>query len=382
MKQLKVLSIYDGFFVGGSRIIHTDIITGLHGPKYNQQHTVLSLTNRVTREYTTQYAHETITWKKLVDNNVQVHSLDRTTDDPYQTEHINAIQQLINQADIVITLKEQPLVALRPISISQPLIVSIHRSDPEHQGEGLEDLLQYTQQGTATIVSCAHSAKKSYSKIGIHPDVITVIENGIDLSKFKQDSHKRQQVRNELQVRDNDPVIMLAARFDDMKNIPLFIESAGKFMSICNKSVFLVCGTGMTRDNPAFQELLDKFIPTEHQHRVIAKGIVETSDYYPAADVLALTSSFGEAAPLCILESMANGVVPVVTDVGDSALMVKGMGIVTSDVPLEIAKSWAQAYHDREIYKNAMLVNRDSLSIERTIQSFAQVLENAVSVTR
>ncbi len=31
-QPLRVLSLYEGFFHGGARILHTDLVAGLHGP--------------------------------------------------------------------------------------------------------------------------------------------------------------------------------------------------------------------------------------------------------------------------------------------------------------------------------------------------------------
>lgn len=64
---------------------------------------------------------------------------------------------------------------------------------------------------------------------------------------------------------------------------------------------------------------------------------------YAAADVVALTSVFGEAAPLCLIEGMMCGAVPVTTDVGDSADIVTGHGFVTPPDPGAIALAWTAA---------------------------------------
>ncbi|MGH6656292.1 MAG: glycosyltransferase, partial [Actinocrinis sp.] len=42
---MRALSLYEGFFSGGARILHTDVLTGLHGR--GQSHRVLSIHGRV-----------------------------------------------------------------------------------------------------------------------------------------------------------------------------------------------------------------------------------------------------------------------------------------------------------------------------------------------
>ncbi len=95
-----------------------------------------------------------------------------------------------------------------------------------------------------------------------------------------------------------------------------------------------MCGAGMTdHDQPALSADLDdafgeeRATLTDRLHLLGVRRDMET--VYAGSDVVALTSSFGEAAPLCLIEGMMCGAVPVATDVGDSASIVAGHGIIT-----------------------------------------------------
>lgn len=52
MDELRVLSIYEGFFSGGARIVHSDVVLGLH--EGGQRHAVLSVNGEMYREETRQ----------------------------------------------------------------------------------------------------------------------------------------------------------------------------------------------------------------------------------------------------------------------------------------------------------------------------------------
>lgn len=373
--SLKILSIYDGFFVGGSRIVHTDIITGLH-KEFGQSHSVLSLTNRVSREYTVQKAEDTASWKSIENAGIPIKALDRENSSPWTEEDLKILKEEIDKADIILSLKEQPLPALDMVEWDKPLVVSIHRSDPEHQGSGLAEMISIAENNKLTrVISCAYSAKDAYVNIGIPSEIIDVVENGINIDHFKNDEIIRKSVRHDIGATPDTPVIMIAARFDTMKNIPLFVQSAAEFFKIASDTIFITCGAGMTKDNPAFQSLLDEYIPEQFHNRFKTYGIAKTAELYPAADIVSLTSTFGEAAPLCILEGMSCGAIPVVTDVGDSVLMVGKDGIITSLDPREIADSWATAYHSRELFKKGILERRDSLSDKHMIAKYAEILK-------
>ena len=49
IRPLRVLSLYEGFFAGGARILHSDVIAGLAAGGA-QQHRVLSLTSAARRD--------------------------------------------------------------------------------------------------------------------------------------------------------------------------------------------------------------------------------------------------------------------------------------------------------------------------------------------
>src|SRR3546814_19602933 len=83
---------------------------------------------------------------------------------------------------------------------------------------------------------------------------------------------------------------------------------------------------------------------------------------YQASDVVALTSAFGEAAPLCLLEGAACGATPVTTRVGDSARAVAGFGPVTAPSPPAIAAAWPQVPERRRAFRAAASAERGRLA--------------------
>ena len=55
-RPIRVLSLYEGFFAGGARILHTDVIAGLHAAG-GQRHSVLSIASAVRRDASIQHLH-------------------------------------------------------------------------------------------------------------------------------------------------------------------------------------------------------------------------------------------------------------------------------------------------------------------------------------
>lgn len=159
----RVLSLYEGFFAGGARILHTAVVRGLDATS-GQRHRVLSLTNRVQREFTEQAITDDTSYRRLARAGVPIQALDRTSDQPLSVTQLQMIERAVAQADVVLSLKEQPLAALSAVGTGgKPLLVALHRSDPEHQGPALTALQNLYAEGALTAaICCSHATRRAY----------------------------------------------------------------------------------------------------------------------------------------------------------------------------------------------------------------------------
>jgi glycosyltransferase involved in cell wall biosynthesis len=375
----RVLSLYEGFFAGGARILHTAVINALHSTS-PQRHRVLSLTNRVQREFTSQSIEDDTCYRRLMANGVPVTALRRTAADAYRAVDRNTIRRELDAADVVLSLKEQPLQALTRIGTrGKPLITALHRSDPEHQGPGLEELVRMYDEGTlAAAICCAEATQRAYHEAtGIPIELLPVVPNGVDLGRFRPSPEERRVVRRRMQAGDEAPVVLIAARFDEMKNIPLFVRAAARFVTTHPDAHLVLCGAGMTLDNPALRDLVATELAhwDERETHLHALGIQSAmAPLYNAADLVVLTSSFGEAAPLCLLEGMASGAVPVATDVGDCARMVDDPRLIAEAEPEALAEAWRAAFAQREEHSERIMRQRQRLSEQRGIDAYVRII--------
>lgn len=373
----RVLSLYEGFFAGGARILHTAVVRSLDATS-GQRHSVLSLTNRVTREFTAQAISDDTCYRRLVSAGVPVRALDRCGEQPLRVSDLAIIEQCVTGSDILLSLKEQPLAALSAVGTrGRPLVTCLHRSDPEHSGPSLDALVTLHREGALTAaVCCSHATQAAYHRVtGIPLAKLPVIPNGVDLHKFRPDPGVRAAVRSSLGVPDGAPVVIIAARFDAMKDIPLFVRAAGRFVHAHPDAHFVLCGAGMTADNPDLVALLARHL-AGRQDQVHLMGIQpQMAGFYNAADLVALTSAYGEAAPLCLLEGMAVGAVPVTTDVGDAARMVGDGRLVTSHDDAAVATAWEGAFAQRHEHRTRILRQRQRLSEQRCFDAYAALLD-------
>lgn len=376
----RVLSLYEGFFAGGARILHTAVVRSLDATT-GQRHHVLSLTNRVDREFTAQAIGNDTCYRRLVSAGVPVQALDRSSEVPLRVGDLAIVEAAVQRTDVVLALKEQPLAPLTVVGTGgRPLITCLHRSDPEHSGSALDALVSVHAQGLLTAAACcSHATQTAYHRAtGIPLAKLPVVPNGVDLHRFRPDPRAREEIRAGLGIPAAAPVVLLAARFDEMKDVPLFVRAARRFLREHRDAHFVMAGAGMTLDNPALARLLGRRLAG----RVHALGIQpRMAGLYAAADLVALTSAYGEAAPLCLLEAMAAGAVPVTTDVGDAALMVEDPRLVTGHEPEGVAAAWAGAYADRAEHRARIARHRQRLSEQRCFDGYAALINALAPVS-
>lgn len=388
--ELRVLSVYEGFFSGGARIVHSDIVLGL--TEGGQHHQVLSLYGEVHREATRQRMTDDTCYRALTAAGVGVTSLDRTfhgtgVSDGFTGPELAETARATAGADVILSLKEQPLALLNQAGLPRrPVVVCLHRSDPENQGRALDELKAAIADGTVTAcVCCAESTRAAYQAAGIPADLLHVIPNGVDLVRFRPDAARRVALRTELGIDLDAPVVVFAARYDGMKNVPLLLAAARAWLARVPDGQVLLCGAGMTAANPGLEADVTAAFGARRdlaEHGLRLLGVRRDMEMlYAAADVVALTSAWGEAAPLCLIEGMMCGAVPVATDVGDSAAIVAGAGLVTAPDPEVIAAAWSQAVAARADLAPALTAQRERFSRTRMIASYAALLDRAAAGT-
>lgn len=378
----RVLSVYDGFFAGGARMLHTAVVRSLEATT-SQRHAVLGLSDRVHREATVQLAREDASYRRLRAAGVPVSLLQRAPADPLRPAHLASLERAVAGADVVLSLKEQPLAALARVEVTRPVVTCLHRSDPEHQGPGLETLVSLVERGVVTTaICCARSTQAAYhAATGIPLEQLPVVPNGVDLHRFRPDADQRSAVRRELGVVGDAPVVLLAARFDPMKDVGLFVRSAAVLAARYPDAHLVLCGAGMSPDNRDLTDLLTTDLRCwDGAHRQVhLLGIREDMPrLYNAADLVVLTSAYGEAAPLSLLEGMACGAVPVTTDVGDAAAMVGDRRLVVDRDAASVAAGWEAAFELREEHAERILRQRQRLSDQRCFDAYAAIVAGQV----
>jgi len=178
------------------------------------------------------------------------------------------------------------------------------------------------------IVSCSDVAARVHVLRGYDSGKMLVIPNGFDLSRFVPDAHSRPQVRAELGLAPEVPLVGMVARFDPMKNHTGFIQAAVAVRQQLPAAHFVMIGGGVDAGNASLSAAISAAGLGGAVHLLGLRH--DIARLMASLDVLALPSH-GEAFPNVLGEAMACGVPCVATDVGDAAYIVGTSGYV---VPL------------------------------------------------
>jgi len=189
------------------------------------------------------------------------------------------------------------------------------------------------------IICCAQASQRLHAEMGYPAKKMVVIPNGFDLDSFKPDRAARLSVRQELGISDKSPLIGLIGRFDPQKDHQNFVRAAALLPARAPESLFLLCGDGSDWQNRTLATWIEEAALQDKFYLLGRRQ--DMTRLYAALDILSLSSSHNEAFPMVVGEAMACGVPCVVTDVGDSALMVGDTGRV---VPVRDSQALANAW--------------------------------------
>ena len=180
---------------------------------------------------------------------------------------------------------------------------------------------------------------------GFPQERMIVIPNGIDTERFRPDRNSGLELRSEWGVREKELLVGVVARLDPMKDHPTFLKAASLLAEERADVRFVCVGDGPDDCQRELRGLGRQLGLTDKINW--AAGRDDMPAVYNALDILVSSSSFGEGFSNVIGEAMACSVPCVVTDVGDSALIVGDNGDVVPPADVEAMKAAISKVADR-----------------------------------
>ena len=264
-----------------------------------------------------------------------------------------------------------------------PVVWSNHTS--HFEGVGLASRLSAYAGGAGVrrlarfVINCSQTAADWHARIGYSNVPNAVIHNGYDPTVFTPDETARRETRRALGIGDDLFLIGSVARWHVHKDIPTLLKAV---RLAADEGVPLRClliGRGLDAGSG---ELLSEIRRTGCKEVVYPLGPrSDVPDLARALDLHVLASR-NEAFPNVVAETMLSGTPNVVTDVGDSALMVGDTGwVVPRAEPVKLAAAIVGAWKERtgcepewEARRNRARARiADNFTFEKMAEAYANI---------
>lgn len=214
---------------------------------------------------------------------------------------------------------------------SMPVVWNIHNTQLD--GPGARPMTRWVSRACAfissgrprQIVYVSRESRRVHERTGYEPSTGLVIPNGFDTAHFAPDAAARTSLRAELGIPDGALIVGHAGRFHPHKDHRNLIEAARIVLNHRPATHFVLCGRGVDQHNALLGDWLMAAGLKRHCHLL---GQRDDMPRLQAAFDIGLSASASEAFPLAVGEAMASGTPCVVTDVGDSAVLVGETGEV------------------------------------------------------
>jgi glycosyltransferase involved in cell wall biosynthesis len=178
----------------------------------------------------------------------------------------------------------------------------------------------------AKIVYVSHVSRTQHEQLGFAVERGCVIPNGVDPVLFQPSAAARQSVREELGLPPEALLVGLICRYHQQKDHPNFFRAAAILARKWPEVRFVLVGSRVDGNNAGISKMVRELDLGSRMHLLGERH--DMPRLTAALDVATSSSRYGEALALALAEAMACEVPCVVTDVGDSGLLVGDTGVI------------------------------------------------------
>ncbi len=236
------------------------------------------------------------------------------------------------------TLSVFPLYAAKKANI--PIRIA-HSHSTSNKKEWKKNLLKqilkpFSKTFANNYFACSEYAGKwLFGEKEFNKGNIYVLNNAIDIDKFKYNEKIRNEIRKELNINKDTLVIGHIGRFVKQKNHDFLIDIFNEYTKLNNNTVLLLIGQG-----PLEEEIKEKVNKLNLENKVKFLGQREdVNELYQAIDIFLLPSLY-EGLPVVGIEAQASGLLCLLSDemTKETKVLNTALFMSLSDAP----ESWAK----------------------------------------
>ncbi len=228
------------------------------------------------------------------------------------------------------------------------------------------------------IVALSPAEIDECARVGIPPEKITVVSNGIDLADWQDSAITGKMLRSRYQIDPQTRVILFLSRIDQKKGPDLLIRALAQL-----DAPDWVCVLAGSDDGyqPQARRLTAELGLTD---RVIFAGLLEgpaVKSAFAAADIFVLPSRY-DTFPMAVVEAVSSGLPIVITETCQIAEKIRGRaGLVVGVDAAEIAAALQTLLADSETRQHYARGAQNLAQTEFAIQQVAVQIEKIYTQT-
>ena len=200
-----------------------------------------------------------------------------------------------------------------------PLILTAHGSDVlVHPKHSLIDrmIVRFALHKADVVTFVAQHMKRKILELGCEPSKLVYLSNFVNTDQFYSVSRERRYRRNRIAK----PLIICVRGLHPIYNVRMLIEAVPKVVDEIPDARFLIIGDGNEKEqlvNLTYQLKVNDFIMfiPYVPHEELAK-------YFQQADIY-VSTSLSDGLSVSLLEAMASGLFPIVTDIPGNREIIK-----------------------------------------------------------
>ena len=174
--------------------------------------------------------------------------------------------------------------------------------------------------GFGHMIGVSEFVTREYMKVCNVPVKPHVLKNAIDIKKFNKpvSEDEKNKVRNRLGLSEDDFVILFVGRIMEIKGVMELMKAVTELNDQHIKLMIMGSANSGKWAYSSYERKVKKYADI-HKKQIIFTGYVDNSEVYQytsVADIQCLPTLIAEAAPLVVLEAMAEGLPLVVTRSG------------------------------------------------------------------
>jgi len=280
------------------------------------------------------------------------------------------------------TIGYQLLPFLKTVSPDVAFLDMCHVEEPHwlngghpRFGVGYQDMLDLN------IVTTKHLAEWMQSR-GADSNRIKVMYTGVRPAQSNRSAEIRSMVRSELNIQSDVPVIVFAGRICEQKRPAMLAEILKAARDHDLKFQTLIIGDGDQRGK--LEQLISQYQLSADVRMLGSVSHQRWLDILIASDILLLPSQY-EGISIALLEAMAAGVVPVVSNVGgqeeivspDAGILIPHGGSELNEYLNAIRQLLSNSSKLQNMSKQCKVLSASKLSWDGMINTFLSLLDQA-----